>query len=35
MKNTTPDPSEQEALIRFKAVNYVEDRVREGWRLAG
>jgi transposase InsO family protein len=34
MKSTTPEPNEQEALIRFKAVNFVEDRVREGWRLA-
>ena len=34
MQNTTPNPNEQEALIRFKAVNFVEDRVRAGWRLA-
>ena len=34
MKGSNSKSSEQVALIRFKAVNYVEDRVREGWRLA-
>lgn len=34
MKTPTPDPSEQEALVRFKVINYVEDRMRQGWRLA-
>jgi transposase InsO family protein len=34
MKRPNSKSSEQVALIRFKAVNYVEDRIREGWRLA-
>lgn len=34
MKSTPAEPGEQEALIRFKAVSHVEDRVREGWRLS-
>lgn len=34
MNRANREPNEQEALVRFKAVNYVEDRLRAGWRLA-
>jgi len=34
MKGSNSKNRELVALIRFKAVNYVEDRVREGWRVA-